>query len=78
MMCLKLVFVVVLLLFSATLCMALLDKFVTKCELGFWKSDALTTQVPFSLFIFVNENSVSKLSWIYLASYLLVACFALK
>lgn len=78
MMCLKLVFVVVLLLFSATLCMALLDKHVTKCKLGFWTSDILTAQVVFSLFISVHENSVSKLSWFYLTSYLLVACFALE
>lgn len=78
MMCLKLVFVVVLLLFSAIVCMALLDKFVTKCKLGFWKSDILTAQVVFSLFISVHENSVSKLCWFHLTSYLLVACFALE
>lgn len=78
MMCLKLVFVVVLLLFSATVCMALLDEYVTKCKLWFWEGDILTAQMVFILFISLHEYLVSKLSWFYLTSYLLVACFALQ
>lgn len=60
MMFLKLAFMIVLLLFSATLCMALLDKHVTKCKLWFWKNDILMAQMVFILFISVHENSVFK------------------
>lgn len=77
MMCFKLLFMtVLLLLFSVTLNMALLDKHATKCKLcWFWKSDNCTVVVDRSSLCL---RIVSKWSLFYLASYLLVACFAFK